>query len=58
VLNDWQKECQFKALNKKKDEYGVKDIHNGVKRLIDIKVSLFVFSVDKSALTGESDRTT
>jgi P-type Ca2+ transporter type 2C len=36
-VNDWQKERQFKALNEKKDERGVKVIRNGVERVVDIK---------------------
>lgn len=36
-LNDWQKERQFKVLNEKKDERGVKVIRGGVERVIDIK---------------------
>ncbi|OAX36045.1 calcium-translocating P-type ATPase, partial [Rhizopogon vinicolor AM-OR11-026] len=34
-LNDWQKERQFKVLNEKKEERGVKVIRNGVEHLID-----------------------
>ncbi|KAG2341321.1 calcium-translocating P-type ATPase [Suillus weaverae] len=34
-LNDWQKERQFKVLNEKKEERGVKVIRNGIERLID-----------------------
>ncbi|KAF8802453.1 Ca-transporting ATPase [Phlegmacium glaucopus] len=36
-LNDWQKERQFKALNERKEERGVKVIRDGVERLVDIK---------------------
>jgi len=36
-VNDWQKERQFKALNEKKDERGVKVIRGGVEKVIDIK---------------------
>ncbi|KAG2147638.1 hypothetical protein DEU56DRAFT_730809 [Suillus clintonianus] len=36
-INDWQKERQFKVLNEKKEERGVKVIRNGVERLIDVK---------------------
>ncbi|KIJ66705.1 hypothetical protein HYDPIDRAFT_26133 [Hydnomerulius pinastri MD-312] len=36
-LNDWQKERQFKALNEKKEERGVKVIRNGVEHVIDVK---------------------
>ncbi len=37
-LNDWQKEHQFKKLNEKKDERGVKVIRDGQEKVIDIKV--------------------
>jgi hypothetical protein len=37
-LNDWQKERQFKVLNEKKEERGVKVIRDGVEQVIDIKV--------------------
>ncbi|KAG1759757.1 E1-E2 ATPase-domain-containing protein [Suillus occidentalis] len=36
-INDWQKERQFKVLNEKKEEHGVKVICNGVERLINLK---------------------
>ncbi|KAG6844224.1 hypothetical protein H0H87_008672 [Tephrocybe sp. NHM501043] len=36
-LNDWQKERQFKELNDKKEERGVKVIRDGVECVIDIK---------------------
>ncbi|KDR79013.1 hypothetical protein GALMADRAFT_64503 [Galerina marginata CBS 339.88] len=36
-INDWQKERQFKALNERKEERGVKVIRDGVERVIDIK---------------------
>ncbi|KAG5651154.1 hypothetical protein H0H81_009669 [Sphagnurus paluster] len=36
-LNDWQKERQFKALNDKKEERGVKVIRDGNECVIDIK---------------------
>ncbi|KAJ3788040.1 Ca-transporting ATPase [Lentinula aff. detonsa] len=36
-LNDWQKERQFKSLNDKKEERGVKVIRGGVEKVIDIK---------------------
>ncbi|KAG1723233.1 hypothetical protein EDD22DRAFT_853988 [Suillus occidentalis] len=36
-INDWQKEQQFKVLNEKKEERGVKVIGNGVEHLIDVK---------------------
>jgi len=36
-LNDWQKERQFKVLNEKKEERGVKVIRNGIETVIDIK---------------------
>lgn len=37
-LNDWQKERQFKKLNEKKEERGVKVIRDGHEKVIDIKV--------------------
>jgi Ca2+-transporting ATPase len=37
-LNDWQKERQFRALNDKKEERGVKVIRDGDEKVIDIKV--------------------
>ncbi len=37
-LNDWQKERQFKALNERKEERGVKVIRDGVEKVIDVKV--------------------
>jgi Ca2+-transporting ATPase len=43
-INDWQKEQQFKVLNEKKEEHGVKVICDGVERLIDLKVSLCSFN--------------
>ncbi|GLB40161.1 putative this magnesium-dependent enzyme catalyzes the hydrolysis of ATP coupled with the transport of calcium [Lyophyllum shimeji] len=36
-LNDWQKERQFKELNDKKEERGVKVIRDGAECIIDIK---------------------
>ena len=36
-LNDWQKEKQFRVLNDKKEERGVKVIRYGVERVIDVK---------------------
>ncbi|KAF8150651.1 calcium-transporting ATPase [Crassisporium funariophilum] len=36
-LNDWQKERQFKALNERKEERGVKVIRDGVEKVVDIK---------------------
>ncbi|KAG6839792.1 hypothetical protein C0991_011647 [Blastosporella zonata] len=36
-LNDWQKERQFKQLNDKKEERGVKVIRNGVECVVDVK---------------------
>ncbi|KAJ7284885.1 calcium-transporting ATPase [Mycena rebaudengoi] len=36
-VNDWQKERQFKDLNDKKEERGVKVIRGGVETVIDIK---------------------
>jgi Ca2+-transporting ATPase len=47
-INDWQKERQFKVLNEKKEERGVKVIRNGVERLIDVKVSLCSFNLTPS----------
>jgi Ca2+-transporting ATPase len=37
-LNDWQKEKQFRVLNEKKHERGVKVIRHGEERVVDIKV--------------------
>ncbi len=37
-LNDWQKERQFKTLNERKEERGVKVIRDGVEKVVDIKV--------------------
>ncbi|TRM65028.1 hypothetical protein BD626DRAFT_547303 [Schizophyllum amplum] len=36
-VNDWQKERQFKTLNEKKEERGVKVIRDGVEKVVDIK---------------------
>ncbi|KAJ7592992.1 Ca-transporting ATPase [Mycena floridula] len=36
-VNDWQKERQFKSLNDKKEERGVKVIRDGIEKVIDIK---------------------
>ena len=36
-LNDWQKERQFRVLNDKKEERGVKVVRSGIERVIDIK---------------------
>jgi len=36
-LNDWQKERQFRILNNKKEERGVKVIRFGIERVIDVK---------------------
>ena len=36
-LNDWQKERQFRELNEKKEERGVKVIRDGIEMVIDIK---------------------
>ncbi|KAI6165548.1 Ca-transporting ATPase [Pisolithus thermaeus] len=36
-LNDWQKERQFKVLNEKKEERGIKVIRNGIEHVIDVK---------------------
>ena len=38
-VNDWQKERQFKALNERKEERGVKVTRDGVEKMVDIKVS-------------------
>lgn len=35
-LNDWQKERQFRVLNDKKEERGVKVIRDGVEKVIDV----------------------
>lgn len=40
-LNDWQKERQFRALNERKEERGVKVIRDGEEKVIDIKVPFF-----------------
>jgi len=37
-LNDWQKERQFKALNEKKEERGLKVIRDGVETIVDVRV--------------------
>ena len=37
-MNDWQKERQFKVLNEKKEERGVKVIWDDVEKVVDIKV--------------------
>ena len=42
-VNDWQKERQFKALNERKEERGVKVIRDGFERVIDIKVRLLEY---------------
>ena len=36
-LNDWQKERQFKSLNEKKEERGLKVIRDGVEQVIDVR---------------------
>ncbi|TFK75096.1 calcium-translocating P-type ATPase [Pluteus cervinus] len=36
-LNDWQKEKQFRSLNEKKEERGVKVIRDGSEKVVDIK---------------------
>lgn len=36
-LNDWQKERQFRVLNDKKDERGVKVVRAGVERVVDVR---------------------
>ncbi len=38
-LNDWQKERQFRALNKKKEDRTVKVIRDGRERQVNIRVS-------------------
>jgi hypothetical protein len=43
-LNDWQKERQFKALNERKEERGVKVTRDGVEKMVDIKVRAHIFS--------------
>lgn len=44
-LNDWQKERQFKLLNEKKEERGVKVIRDGQEKVIDIKVRCGMFFI-------------
>ena len=44
-LNDWQKERQFRKLNDKKEDRGVKVIRDGKEQIINIKVRL-IYSVD------------
>ncbi|KAF9000698.1 calcium-translocating P-type ATPase [Cyathus striatus] len=36
-INDWQKERQFRTLNEKKEERGVKVIRDGAEKVVDIK---------------------
>ena len=36
-LNDWQKERQFRVLNDKKEERGVKVVRQGIETVIDVK---------------------
>ncbi|KDQ49090.1 hypothetical protein JAAARDRAFT_686421 [Jaapia argillacea MUCL 33604] len=36
LLNDWQKEHQFKSLNEKKEDRSVKVIRSGIERLVDV----------------------
>lgn len=36
-LNDWQKERQFRVLNDKKEERGVKVVRHGIETVIDVK---------------------
>lgn len=43
-VNDWQKERQFKALNERKEERGVKVTRDGVEKMVDIKVRAHIFS--------------
>lgn len=40
-LNDWQKERQFRRLNEKKEDRGVKVIRHGDEMIINIKVCVF-----------------
>lgn len=47
-LNDWQKERQFKTLNEKKEERGVKVIRDGTEQVVDIKVSSLIPVLDAS----------
>lgn len=47
-VNDWQKERQFKALNERKEERGVKVIRDGVEKVIDIKVCYDMFVLSTS----------
>jgi hypothetical protein len=44
-LNDYQKEQQFRVLNQKKEERGVKVIRDGVEHIIDIKASAYSFPI-------------
>jgi Ca2+-transporting ATPase len=37
-LNDWQKERQFRKLNDKKEDRGVKVIRDGNEQVINVKV--------------------
>ncbi|KAJ2926822.1 hypothetical protein H1R20_g10267, partial [Candolleomyces eurysporus] len=36
-VNDWQKERQFRVLNEKKEERGVKVIRDGLEKVVDVK---------------------
>ena len=36
-LNDWQKEQQFRILNDKKEERGVKVVRSGIEHIIDVR---------------------
>lgn len=39
-VNDWQKERQFKNLNDRKEERGVKVVRGGVEHVVDVKASV------------------
>jgi len=47
-LNDWQKERQFRALNEKKEDRGVKVIRHGDEMAINVKVCLLSSSFGMS----------
>ncbi len=40
-LNDWQKEIQFQNLNEKKEDQAVKVVHEGIEKVINVKVRFF-----------------
>ncbi|KAE9401479.1 calcium-translocating P-type ATPase [Gymnopus androsaceus JB14] len=57
-INDWQKERQFKVLNDKKEERGVKVIRGGMEQVVDIKdVVVAATTVDATRVVqlAESD---